>query len=208
MAYKYKWKLDKIMIYPFGGCVFFDSKINRSLKEELFILLMGPFTQVILYLIVTILFRNNIVSFRNYEIFRNYHYILLIFNLLPIYPLDGGRLVNIIFNYIFPYRKGNILVIYLSYIFVLLTIIYVNNFNYLFMGLVLIIEIYLYYIKQDNIYNKFLLERYLYNYKFKRLKIINNINNMYRERRHIIKSNNSYITEKDYLKKMFGDYNK
>ena len=44
---------------------------------------------------------------RNYILFKNYHYTLLCFNLLPIYPLDGGRILNCIINYLLPYKKGN-----------------------------------------------------------------------------------------------------
>ena len=48
-------------------------------------------------------------------------------------------------------------------------------------------------------YNKFLLERYLYNYSFKKIKIIKNINSLKREYTHII--NNTF--ESKILKLMF-----
>ena len=37
---------------------------------------------------------NKIFGFN--EILRNYHYSLLIFNMLPIFPLDGFKLLNIV----------------------------------------------------------------------------------------------------------------
>ena len=46
------------------------------------------------------------------------------------------------------------------------------------MSTFLIIEITLYLKRQDYLFNKFLLERYLNNYKFKKIKIINNKNNL------------------------------
>ena len=96
MARYYKWDFDKIAIYPFGGCTKFDEKINRPMKEELLILLNGPFFQILLFIIIFLLQKEGLITFRNYTIFKHYHYTLLFFNLLPIYPLDGGRILNII----------------------------------------------------------------------------------------------------------------
>lgn len=71
------------------------------------------------------------------------------------------------------------------------------------MSTFLIIEITLYLKRQDYLFNKFLLERYLNNYNFKKIKIINNKNNMYKDKRHMLKDKNKYILEKDYLKERF-----
>ena len=53
--------------------------------------------------------------------------------------------------------------------------------------------------KENLIYNKFLLERYLYNYKFKKNKIIKNMNSFYRRRNNMMKKNNTYYNEKELL---------
>ena len=71
------------------------------------------------------------------------------------------------------------------------------------MSIFLIIEITLYLKRQDYLFNKFLLERYLNNYNFKKIKIINNKNNMYKDKRHMLKDKNKYILETDYLKERF-----
>ena len=120
MARYYKWDFDKIAIYPFGGCTKFDEKINRPMKEELLILLNGPFFQILLFIIIFLLQKEGLITFRNYTIFKHYHYTLLFFNLLPIYPLDGGRILNIMINYILPYKKGNKLVIIISTFIILI----------------------------------------------------------------------------------------
>ena len=119
-AKKYRWNFSKICIYPFGGCCKFDEKVNRSLKEELIILITGPIFQLVLLFIVYILNRYGLIGFRNYTIFKTYNYTLLIFNLLPIYPLDGGRILNIIINSIMPYKKGNKLICAISLIIVII----------------------------------------------------------------------------------------
>ena len=205
MAIIFKWKLDSISIYPFGGCVKFNEDINKPMYQELLILISGPVIQIILYLLVLTLFNNNLISLRNFNIFKSYHYTLLIFNLIPIYPLDGGHLFNILTNYLFPYKKGNKLVIIISIILTITLIIYIKNINFILMGMLLIIEIYLYYKRQDYLYNKFLLERYLNKYNFKKLKIIKNKDDMYKGKRHVLKNSNKYLTEKEYLNKRFKE---
>ena len=198
------WKIDKIDIYPYGGCVKFDDDINKSLYQEIIILLFGPFFQFIYYLIIFICFSNNLMLDRTFDIFNNYHYTLLFFNFLPIYPLDGGKLMNILNNYFFPYKKGNILTIILSLIFLVICFIFYRSFNFYLMGFMLIIDIIIYLKRQDYLYNKFLLERYLNKYKFRKRKVIRNKNNMYKERYHVICYDDKYITEKQYLNKRFG----
>ncbi len=141
---------------------------------------------------------------RDFLLFKSYHYTLLLFNLLPIYPLDGGKLFNIFVNYLLPYKKGNKLVVVFSIIFSLILILNVKNINLILMIILIGCEAIIYYKNQDYLYNRFLLERYLDNYNFKRKKLIKNKDNMYKERTHIVFYNNSYMTEKDYLIERFN----
>ncbi len=203
MAKHLKWNIDKISIYPFGGCTKLNEKINKPLKEELLILINGPLFQIILYLVVILIQNQGLITPRNFEIFKNYHYTLLIFNLLPIYPLDGGKILNIITNYLLPYKKGNKLVIIISITLIIPLIIIYKNLNFILMGILLLIEIIIYLKRQNYLYNKMLLERYINKINFNKIKIINNKNSMYKEKRHIILYKNKYITEKDYLQKRF-----
>ena len=203
VAFIFKWELSKIAIYPFGGCVKFNEKVNRLSKEELFVLLGGPLMQMIFFLIILFCFYG-LIKTRNFYLLEKYHYTLLAFNLLPIYPLDGGKLVNLIANYLLPYKKGNKLVAYFSILFIVIAIVYMKEINFTMMIIFLLIDLFLYLKRQDYLYNKFLLERYLHPKKYKRLKIIKNKDNMYRDRRHVIKNKNKYMTEKDYLAYRFN----
>lgn len=202
-ATHYKWNTGKITIYPFGGCCKFDEELNRPLKEELIILLAGPLTQITLYFIIGFLSTKGLMTYRNYSIFKTYHYTLLLFNLLPIYPLDGGRILNVITNYFFPYKKGNKIVITVSIIMIATALLLYKSLNFTMMALLMITEIILYLKRQDFLYNRMLLERYINSFNFKKVKIIKNKNNMFKDKKHVILYNNKYITEKDYLKERF-----
>lgn len=204
-SYIFNWNLDKICIYPFGGTIKFNEKLNKPLYQELIILLGGPFIQLIYFLFFYLLFTKGIVSFRNYTIFKEYNYALLWFNLLPIYPLDGGRILNVINNYIFSFKLSNKFTIVFSYLFIIYILFKLRNINLNSMVMILGYEDYIYLKRQDYLYNKLLLERYINNFNFKKFKIISNKNNFYKDKRHIIKYNNSYITEKEYLNERFGD---
>lgn len=203
IAYIYKWNLSKIAIYPFGGCVKFNEQINRPIKEELIILLGGPLMQILFYLVIMFLSTKGLMTYRNEIIFKTYHYTLLIFNLLPIYPLDGGRILNLLMNYILPYKKGNKVIIIISLTLILTLIGIYKNLNFTLMGILLIFELIIYLKRQNYLYNQMLLERYMNNKVFKKLKIIKNKDSMYKDKRHVIRFNNKYITEKDYLNKRY-----
>ena len=70
------------------------------------------------------------------------------------------------------------------------------------MILLLLKNIYIEYKMIDFKNNKFLLERYLGDFYFK-IKFINDIDKMYKNKVHKIKYEDIYINEKEYLSKKF-----
>lgn len=137
---------------------------------------------------------------------NTYHYGILIFNLLPIYPLDGGKLIHIIFSMFMPYIQSLKLAIITSYIIILLILI-INvptmKLNTIIIAIFLIIKVYSEQNQINYIYEKFILERYLNQYSFKSSKLINNPKHFYRNKHHIIRENKQYWLEKDYLQKKY-----
>lgn len=198
MAKHYKWNTDKIYIYPLGGITKFDVIINKPLKEELLIMLMGPIFQVCYFYLLTFLKVKNI---------SNFHYFLLIFNLLPIYPLDGGRLLDILLCYIFAYRKSYNITMFISfamYIFIsCLAVYFLNSYFFLFVLFLLVFKIFDEFNRRKEYFNKFLLERYLYTLNYKKRKIIRNVKEMYRDKIHLFYFKEKYITENEFLRTLF-----
>ncbi len=186
----YKWHIDRVIIMPFGCLTIFSEYLNKPLKEEFIICILGPLFQFIYFIIFK--------DFKDY--FNYYNYGLFIFNMLPIYPLDGYKIFNIILSFFIPYKKVLIITLLISFIililFLRLDLIYIVILVLLFKGIIKE------YKDINNIYNKFLLERYLYDFKFKKIKIIGNVDNMYKDYRHLIKGKRLY-TEKELLTKRF-----
>jgi stage IV sporulation protein FB len=174
-------KIEKIVIVPFGLITIFNKKINIPIIFDFLLTIMGPFFQFLLFFVIK---DENIL---------NINYSLLLFNLMPIIPLDGSKLLHLILEKLFSIKVSYNLTILIS----IITLISLLKYN---LTILIIVIIYLFntykFLKDKNVYfNKFLLERYLYNYNFKITKI-NNINNFKKYKKHII--NNQF--EKDYLK--------
>ncbi len=204
MIIKYKLKLKKIIIYPYGGLVKYEGLLNLDINKELLIAFSGIIIQIIYYLIIFFLFKLDLIRLYIFNLFRSYHYAILIFNLLPIYPLDGSNILNLILNKYFHYKLSIKLTIIISIITIFISIkYYLSNYSYILILFILFDNIIKYYQYSDYLYYRFLLERYLHNFNFKKLKIIKNKNKMYKNCRHLIKSQDKYVTEKEYLKKIF-----
>lgn len=193
----FKWNIEKVIILPFGGLTKFNEIINRPLKEEFFIAISGIVFQMIFFVLI----KGKI----SYEYFNIINYFILLFNLMPIYPLDGSKILNVLFNKLFSFKNSLIITSIVSYIFIIIFLLLFINVNKLVLLVFsfLLIEVNKLYREKDFIFNKFLLERYLGKFKFKKEKTINSVDKMKKDYRHIFYINNKYLTENYFLKKMF-----
>ena len=201
-----KFKVLKIIIYPFGGITKINDLINKDINEEILVATSGVIFQFIFYLIIVYLNHINIIRDYTLNIYTLYNNQIIFFNLMPIYPLDGAKIVNLLLSKFFNYNLSNKLTIIISLIGMFLFILtssYNHNYSYIMVLSVLIIYNYKFIKQLKYIYNKFLLERYLYNISYPQIKIISNGNKMYKNKNNIIKINNNYITKKKYLSKYY-----
>lgn len=189
----YKWNIKKIVILPFGGITIFKEHINKRIKEEFLIAIAGPIFQTFLFVIKN-------------PLFFKINLFLLIFNLLPIFPLDGSKILNLLFNKMISFKYSHIFSIYISFL-VLLLVFVKNSFNLvlLIIFLFLFIKTLKERINHKYIFNKFMFERYLYKFNFKKSSIINNPKQMKRDYKHIFHIKNKYILEKDFLSNLFDN---
>lgn len=208
MARINKVKVKKITIYPFGGITTLDTLINININRELLIAMGGILSQSIYMIIIIILYKYGFVREYIYNLYTRYNNSILYFNLLPIVSLDGFKILNLTLSKIFPFDISNKLSLGISFITLILILIvnyYTFNYTLLLILSVLIINIVNYYKDLNYIFNKFLVERYLYNLSYSKEKIVNNKKKMYKDYRHIFKNGNKYLTEKKYL---YDKYNK
>ena len=191
MAKVFNWKIDKIYIYPLGGITRFNDKINKPFIEELLVAIMGPIFQIVLTILLCRI--DNIINISK---------TLLIFNLLPIVPLDGGRIFNISLSLIKPYKKSMIYTIKISYVVYLFLFVISINFNSYFFVLIIFLLVFKINDERKSInylFNRFIIERYLESNKYKRSIIINKLKDIYKYKNNIIKKDNRLYQEKEYI---------
>lgn len=193
------WKTEKIELYPYGGISKFQTFVNVPIPQEFLVLMMGPITQMIFAYSCSFF-----LSIKNLEILTTYHQFLLWFNLLPIYPLDGGKLVHLLCSKYLSFQKSFYTTIWISYgTILLLGINYLLKHFIFFVGVLILL---LFKISKEKkqfpyIFHKFLIERVLYSWNFKRKIVIKKESEMKKDTYHFFKKNKDYYGEKEYLSK-------
>lgn len=192
----------RINIYPFGGESIIDLNMNISIIKEIIIIIMGPIFQIIgTYFLIK--FTN---SYDDQILIKNISFAIIIFNLLPVYPLDGAKIINNILNLFFNIKKSFIISIIISYItIILLAIYYIKEFSISIFYMLLFLVIKLFKEKKEYKYNynNFLIDRYLNKYHYKNKVLVYNVNSFFRNKRNIVLNDNKYYTEYDVLRRKF-----
>ena len=102
----FKLKVDKLEIMPCGVSVSFKESKNMSIKKielkKILIALAGPATS--LFLVVLYTYLNTLYISKQDAVYANL--LILLFNLIPLYPLDGGRIIKGILNIEIGYEKS------------------------------------------------------------------------------------------------------
>ena len=207
----FKWKIKKIDITICGGFITYDDRIDKPFKEELVIAVSGFLFQFILFLLCLLLFRLNIIDNKMLFMINKYNLSILLFNLIPIYPLDGSKIMLVLYNVLMPYKKALKLTCLTSFIFVILIIIYFVIFNKRFeysyiMIISFVLSKIIKYIKDvPYLFNRLLFERYLYGTDSKTYEYVKNddLSLFKRRRKHYFLIGKHYHNEKSVLSKRF-----
>ena len=187
----FKYKLDKVIIYPYGGMTKFNTIINTNINKDILVAISGVIVQSIYFILITILYTKGYIREYIYNLFTIYNKSILLFNILPIIPLDGSKIINLILSKYLYYNLSNKLTIIISFITIIIILILMKN-------------IYDFYKNLEYIYNKFILERYLYKITYPKKKIIKNKKKMYKNKSHYFYINNQLLKEDDYLRSIYS----
>ena len=198
MGIRYHWKIEKVIILPFGALTIFHEDLNKKIKEEFWIVIMGPLFQIVFTLIIYLFYGMND--------FIYYSLIILGFNLLPIFPLDGSKILNLFFNKVTGFKTSHLLLIMVS-ILSIFVLLWHASFSLIFILIILflIIRIFSEVKDHESLFNRFLLERYLKKYHFSKILKINSMDmrGMKRDYGHLFFDGKKYISEEYRLKKRF-----
>lgn len=106
-ALYFKWRIHSIVLWVFGGVMKTDESGNRTIREDIIVTVAGPLQHLFIYLMIIFLSVFHILPQALIQQALFYNTMILLFNLLPIYPLDGGKLLFYILSYILPFRKAH-----------------------------------------------------------------------------------------------------
>lgn len=156
-------KPEKMEIMPYGVAISFkitQKDYNKKIKngnlleiKKIIVALAGPMTNLFILLIATQLkiniFEGLMVLYANL--------LLILFNLLPIYPLDGGRIVRGILHIFFGKRKAEKYTNRISFITLMLITLIASIVIYQVENIaifLIVIVLWGIFIKEDRIYEK------------------------------------------------------
>ncbi|MBQ9124486.1 MAG: hypothetical protein IJY14_02225 [Acholeplasmatales bacterium] len=186
----FKIKINSIRLSALGFFMDIDNQ-NISFIKELLIYAGG-----IIFNLITILL---------FDFLDKYSYFILMINILPIYPLDGFRLLKALISYLFFYRIALYISHILSIIFLIFLYFYIIKdmdhllfINIIYLIILNIMELYLI----NKSYHSFLLNRYLYGNNYRKRRIgfkLHNENYLYKYHKIYINLGNKAILQEDIL---------
>ena len=100
----YNMPVVDIILFPFGGAA--RMEISQKPLEEVVLALAGPAVNLALMLPLAVLGQyNGILAILGY-----YNIVLLIFNLIPAFPMDGGRVLRaVLHHFLKDYAKATLI---------------------------------------------------------------------------------------------------
>jgi len=157
------WRIRKVMLWFFGGVMETDEYLSRPIYEECLVVIAGPIQHVLIH-IGLFYFGDIFLSEQLLTQAHQYNVGILLFNLLPIWPLDGGKLVQLGLSLLFPFKRAYQLILILS-ICVIVCLLFVGSLyiiltmSGLVLGLFLLQENFLEWKRRHYIFIRFLLNR-------------------------------------------------
>lgn len=165
MSQLFKWRVESIILWVFGGVMKTDEHGNRPILEEALVTIAGPFQHLLIYILLLFVSEYALLPLSIIELINYYNMTILIFNLLPIWPLDGGKLLFIVLSALLPYRKAYHSIIISSMIIsivmlILFLFIYPFTLSAFFIMIFLFMENRTEWKQRYYVFIRFLLQRY------------------------------------------------
>jgi len=127
VAYLFGYKNFRIELSMFGGMCYLN--INNKKKLSALIIYSAGIIMNLCIILISMLYDNELS-----KVYMHYNLIMLIFSVLPIYPLDGYRILSIFF------RNKMIIISITSIIILLVSNIYFKSIGLLILCLFLILK--------------------------------------------------------------------
>ncbi|MGI8316005.1 site-2 protease family protein [Halobacillus mangrovi] len=109
----YGWRVSRIELWLFGGAVVSEEHNTRPFREQVSVVLAGPLQHIWIFGLLSILQGfygpHSLLSVAFF-----YNTLILVFNLMPIWPLDGGKLLFYITTQLFSFQRSLYFTLFIS----------------------------------------------------------------------------------------------
>lgn len=198
----YEIDVSNITMYPYGGMIKSNMLINTNSRNVLLISLGGVISQLLLWVVVYLFYKVGVVSGFYYNIFFKYNISLIIFNLIPVYPLDGFKILNSLLEMFMSFKYSIIVSFVINFISLIIFFcyMYINSVSNYVIVLFMLFSLIKYIKEIRYVLNKFYIERCIYDIKYNGLKSVSCISEMYKNYFNYING----VGEKEYLENKYG----
>lgn len=122
MAYYFTFDIVEVTILPFGAYVYISDFYYQSIWKEICVVFAGPCSHIIIHLFGYYFLHGDMQVY-----ILTYNAMIFGFNLVPIYPLDGNRLIGLIMQSVADLQKSFYIQLTISIVcLIVLTIFYLR----------------------------------------------------------------------------------
>lgn len=192
-----KLNISKIKLLAIGFNAEIDDLDNTTSIKEFIVTIAGPLTYFVSSYLLRWMYSVDFISYNAYVQANTVNEYDLIFNLLPLIPLDGGRLLKIVIDNFVTTKKSLIIVSLLSNILVIVFMgITIKTPQWLVYAFLVFTNI-SFFLTIDNRWKRFLVNRLVKenNSKIK----IHSKEDLYRNRNNYFIKNKTIISEKERI---------
>ena len=200
MGYYLQIALYELSIYPFGIFADYENLDQYPSYYESLMAISGVGFQIINFVILNILYQYDIVSLNQVDYYQTLNIQMAFFNLLPIYPLDGGRMLRSFCMHFLPYCFASKITYVVSIVCFVVILRISSLWIFIFIGL------YIFYLIKE--FQQLLEKKLLFYFgRFSKCRNLPNkihaSNDLYKDYHNIIVSNSKRLREKQWVSLFF-----
>ncbi|NRF91428.1 site-2 protease family protein [Paenibacillus frigoriresistens] len=113
------WRVREVQLLPFGGVLIVDELGTAPTREELIVSLAGPLQHVWMILVALFMKWVDVGASSWWDYFIEANLMIGLFNLIPVMPLDGGKVMQSLLGYLLSYHNT---ILYTTWISMILSL--------------------------------------------------------------------------------------